>query len=342
MKQIWITRTGPPEVLQLREAPDPAPKPGQARIRVEAAGVNFADVMTRLGVYQGAPPLPTVVGYEVAGTIDAVGEGIDPARVGEAVLAATRFGGYSDVVCVDSNQVFTRPAGMSAPEGAALLVNYLTAYQCLVVMGSLQSGDLVLVHNAGGGVGLAAVDICKLHGATIIGTASAGKHAFLRGRGVHHLIDYRTQDFEAEVKRLTNGRGVQLALDPLGPSSWRKSYRSLSPTGRLVMYGASEMVSGGKKTPPLVAMLRLMWRVPWLDFNPLRLFNDNKAAVGVNLGQLWSEREMMRGWGDRLLEWHIQGRLHPHVDSVFDFAHAADAHRRLQARKNVGKVVLTP
>ncbi len=341
MRQVWITRAGPPEVLQVREAPDPMPKPGQMRIRVGAAGVNFADVMTRLGVYQGAPPLPTVPGFEVSGVIDAVGEGVDPRRVGEAVLAATRFGGYSDVVCVDSHQVFTRPAGMSASEGAALLVNYLTAYQCLVVMGSLRAGDLVLVHSAGGGVGLAAIDICKLHGATIIGTASAGKHAFLRERGAHHLIDYRAQDFEAEVKRLTNGRGVQLALDPLGPSSWRKSYRSLSPTGRLVMYGASEIVSG-KQTPPLVTMLRRMWRVPWLDFNPVQLFNDNKAAVGVNLGQLWGEREMMRGWGDRLLEWYNQGHLHPHVDSVLDFAHAADAHRRMQDRKNVGKVVLMP
>jgi NADPH:quinone reductase-like Zn-dependent oxidoreductase len=341
MRQVWITHAGSPEVLQVREAPDPTPRPGQVRIRVEAAGVNFADVMVRLGLYRDAPPLPTVVGYEVAGMIDAVGEGVDRARLGHAVVAYTHFGGYSDVTCVDSIQVFTRPAEMSALEGAALLVNYLTAHQCLVVMGSLQPGDLVLVHNAGGGVGLAAIDICKLHGATIIGTASASKHAFLRERGVHELIDYRTRDFEAEVKRVTDGRGVQLVLDPLGPSSWRKSYRLLSPAGRLVIYGISE-IARGKKMSPLTATLRLAWRMPWLKFNPVRLFNDNKAVVGVNLGRLWGEREMTRGWIEKLLEWHKQGRIQPHIDSVFDFAHAADAHRRLQDRKNVGKVVLVP
>jgi len=315
--------------------------PGQVRIRVEVAGVNFADVLARLGLYRDAPRLPAVVGYEVAGAIDAVGEGVDPARTGQAVIAITQFGGYSDVVCVDTVQVFERPAGMTAPQGAALLVNYLTAYQCLVVTGSVRSGDLVLVHNAGGGTGLAAIDICKLRGATIIGTASAGKHAFLRERGVYELIDYRAQDFEAEVKRLTNGRGVQIALDPLGPSSWRKSYRSLSPTGRLVLYGVSE-IAAGKKVSALAGTMRLGWRMPWLDFNPVRLINDNKAVVGINLGHLWAAREMVRGWGNTLIEWYNQGHLCPQVDSTFDFAHAADAHHRLQDRRNIGKVALTP
>ncbi len=228
MRQVWITRVGPPEVLELREAPDPAPKPGEVQIRVRASGINFADIMARLGLYPDSPKLPAVVGYEVAGEIAAIGDGVTRA-VGEKVFAITRFGGYSDVVCVPAAQALPLSDGMTYEEAAAIPVNYLTAYQMLIQMGALKSGERVLVHSAAGGVGLAAIDLCRIHGAEVIGTASASKHGLLRERGAAHLIDYNTQDYEAEVKRLTSGRGVHIVLDAMGGEHWRKGYRCLAP-----------------------------------------------------------------------------------------------------------------
>src|SRR5271168_5301111 len=156
MRQIWITKSGPPEVLVVKEAPDPQPSASEMRIRVEASGANFADVMGRLGLYPDLPPIPVVPGYEVAGRVDLVGGGVDPGWVGRDVFALTRFGGYADVVCVPQAQVFARPPGMSAREGASIPVNYLTAWQLMVVMGGLKPNETVLIHSAGGAVGIAA------------------------------------------------------------------------------------------------------------------------------------------------------------------------------------------
>ena len=338
MRQVWITRAGPPEVLVLREAPDPAPNPGEVLIRVRASGVNFADILARLGLYPDAPKLPAVVGYEVAGDIAAVGDGVTRS-IGEKVLALTRFGGYSDKVCVPAAQAFPLPEGMSYEEGAAVPVNYLTAYQMLVQMGSLKSGERVLVHSAGGGVGLAAIDLCKIHGAEIFGTASASKHAFLRERGVAHVIDYTTQDYETEVKRLTKRRGVHIVLDAMGGAHWKKGYRCLAPTGRLVMFGLSNAATG--KTRSLVSVLKTLLATPFFSFPPPRLINDNRALIGVNLGHLWDQTELLTGWLTQILAWHAEGKIHPTVGARFPLADAAAAHHYIQDRKNVGKVVLT-
>lgn len=339
MRQVWITKSGGPEVLEVREAPDPQPGAGEVRIRVERAGINFADIMARIGIYPDAPKLPAVVGYEVAGRIDAVGAGVDAARVGEDVLAFSRFGGYSDVVCVSDNQALRRPAGMSADAGAAIPVNYITAYQLLVASGSIIKNDKVLIHQAAGGVGLAALDICNLVGAETFGTASAGKHAFLRERGLHHPIDYTKQNFADEVLRLTNGRGVNVVLDPVGGDSWGQSWKTLAPTGRLMMFGFSSMAGKGKS---LRRVVEALLHTPWFKFNPLTLMNENKGLIGVNLGHLWHEVDMLRGWMDQVLFWYGEGKIHPHVDRVFTFEEAGEAHAYIQDRKNVGKVLLRP
>jgi NADPH:quinone reductase-like Zn-dependent oxidoreductase len=338
MRQIWITRVGPPEVLELREAPDPVPHAGEVRVRVKASGINFADIMARLGLYQDAPKLPAVIGYEVAGDVDAVGEGVQRTP-GERVLGMTRFGGYSDVVCVPSAQAVPLPDGMSYEEGAALPVNYLTAYQMLIQMGSVKAGERVLVHSAAGGVGLAAIDLCNIYGAEVYGTASAAKHAMLKERGVRHAID-RTQDYESEVRRLTGGRGVHLVLDALGGEHWKKGYRCLAPTGRLVMFGLSSAATG--KSRSFASFLRAVLQIPFLQFLPPRIINDNKALVGVNLGHLWDETEMLLGWMERILGWVREGRVRPTVGASFPFREAAQAHHYIQDRKNVGKVVLVP
>jgi synaptic vesicle membrane protein VAT-1 len=339
MRQVWITRVGPPEVLELREAPDPLPKPGEVQIRVRASGVNFADIMARLGLYPDAPKLPAVVGYEVAGDISAVGDGAGRS-VGEKVFATTRFGGYSDVVCVPAAQAVPLPEGMTYEEGAAIPVNYLTAYQMLVQMGSVKAGERVLVHSAAGGVGLASIDLCKIYGAEVIGTASTSKHAMLRERGVTHLIDYNTQDYEPEVKRLTSGRGVHIVLDAMGGEHWKKGYRCLAPTGRLVMFGLSNAATG--KTRSIWSVLKTLLRTPLFSFPPPRLINDNKALLGVNLGHMWDETDLLTAWLLQLLAWYREGKIHPTVGARFPLAEAAAAHHYIQDRKNIGKVVLVP
>lgn len=340
MRQVVIPRHGPPEVLEVRESPDPEPGPGEVRVRVEAAGVNFADVLARMGLYPEAPDLPAVVGFEAAGRIDAVGEGVDGGRVGEPVIALTGHGAYTDVLCLPVDRVFRRPDGLPAEEAAAMPVVYLTAHVALRVMGSLNPGERVLVHNAGGGVGLAALDLCRIHGATAYGTASPWKHDALRERGAEACIDYRSLDFEEEIDRITGGEGVHLVLDPLGGESWKKSYRCLAPTGRLVIFGISEGAPGKERS--WLHLLRTMFRLPWLALHPMRLLRDSRAVVGVNLQRIRGKPAEARRWTEELFGRWEAGEIRPRVDRTFPFSEAADAHAYLQDRRNLGKVVLVP
>jgi NADPH:quinone reductase-like Zn-dependent oxidoreductase len=340
MRQIWISKAGPPEVLVVKEAPDPHPAAGEMRIRVEASGVNFADIMGRLGLYPDLPRIPVVPGYEVAGRVDAVGGGVDASWVGRDVFASTHFGGYADVVCAPQAQVFARPSNMSHEEGASIPVNYLTAWQLIVVMGGLKAGETVLIHSAGGGVGIAATQIAKHIGAKVIGTASAGKHEELRALGVDHLIDYRTEDFEQRARQITDGRGVELILDAVGGDSLKKGYRLLAPTGRLGVFGASSAAT--KKERGYLGMVSMLANTPWVQFNPLSLMNANKGVFGVNLGHMWGEFDRVRPWMDQLMDLREKGAIKPKIARVFKFDEAAAAHHFIQDRKNIGKVVLEP
>ena len=340
MRQVWITKAGPPDVLKPRDGPTPQPGPGEVRIAVEAIGVNFADVVGRLGVYRDAPKIPYVPGYEVAGRIDALGAGVDDALLGQDVIALARFGGYSEMICVPAAQTFARPAAMPVEQAAGFSVAYLTAYAGLIAQARIQAGDHVLIHAAAGGLGLAAVAIARRAGATIYGTASPGKHEFLREQGVQHPIDYRNQDFERAVMDRTGGRGVQIALDSIGGRSWMKSYRTLAPTGRLVITGVTALAPGARRS--WWGLLKFMLTTPWLRFNPASLANDNKSVSGVNMAMLWDQVDLLRGWMDDLMAWYADGTLPVHVDRVFPLDAAADAHRYLHERKNVGKVILTP
>lgn len=338
MRQVFITGTGGPEKLQVREAADPSPAAGQLRIRVKASGINFADILARQGLYPDAPKIPCVVGYEVSGTVDAVGPGASESWTGREVFALTRFGGYADVVIVPENQVFEKPAALSFEQAAAIPVNYLTAWQLLVVMGALSKHETVLIHNAGGGVGLAAIDIARHIGARIIGTASAGKHDFLRQRGTSEVIDYRTQDWSAELMKLTGNRGVELVTDPMGGNHWKKSWKALRSTGRLGMFGIS--VATESRLFGSLRLLPVALGMPF--FHPIPLMNNNKSAFGVNLGHLWHETDKIRGWMDTLLQGVTDGWVRPHVDKIFSFEQAGEAQAHMEARRNIGKVILTP
>jgi NADPH:quinone reductase-like Zn-dependent oxidoreductase len=337
MREMVIPRFGAPDVFEMRERPDPAPADGEIRIRVRAAGVNFADVLARLGLYPDAPPLPMVVGYEVAGRIDALGRSVVGLAEGDRVLALTRFGGYADTVVVPAGQAFHFPESLSDSEAAAVPVNFITAALALYRLAALNPGETVLVQNAGGGVGTAATQLARLRRATVIGTASAFKHDALRTFGVDHAIDYRNADVSEEVKKITHGRGVDVILDPIGGPSFTASYRMLAPLGRLIIFGLSAAATGERRSA---------WRAfrAWKTtpvFTPMSLINRNHGVFGLNLGHLWEEGRALKPVMTMLVNELAAGRLTPVVARTFPLDHAADAHRFIQARQNIGKVVLT-
>ena len=332
-----ITRHGSPDVFEMREAPDPTPGDGEVRIRVRAAGVNFADILSRLGLYPDAPKPPFVVGYEVAGRVDGVGGSVTGMGDGDRVVALTRFGGYSDTVVVPVAQAFHFPDELSDAEAAAVPVNYLTAALALYRMAALAAGETVLVHNAGGGVGIAATQLARLRRATVIGTASASKHQALRSFGVEHTIDYRHANVAEEVKTITRGRGVDVILDPIGGTSFMTSYRMLAPLGRLVMFGLSAAATGERRN--LWHAFRAWAATP--RFNPLSMINRNRGVFGLHIGHLWEENRQLAPLMDMLLNELKAGRITPVVARTFPLDCAADAHRFIQSRLNIGKVVLT-
>ena len=338
MREVWITRTGGPEVLEVKEAATPEPGAGEVRVAVAAAGINFADIMARMGLYPDAPPLPAVVGYEVSGVVEACGSGVTGFSEGDRVVAATRFGGYTSHAIVPEGQLVALPEPVSFEAGAAVPVNYLTAWYMLVALGNVKSGDKVLVHAAAGGVGQAALQICKHKGAVVFGTASGPKHERLKQAGVDHCIDYRTQDFEAEVKRLTDGDGVDIALDAVGGASFNKSYRSLRDLGRLYLFGASSMAPGKKRSLWAAAKGLLSMK----RYGPLELMDKNKGVMGFNLGHLWHRVGDSTAHLKTIMALVEQGTFVPQVCERFDFEHAADAHAFIQDRKNFGKVLLVP
>jgi NADPH:quinone reductase-like Zn-dependent oxidoreductase len=343
MRAVVLTGTGGPEVLQVRERPDPAVGPGQVRIAVRAAGINFADTMARVGLYPDAPKPPCVLGYEVAGEVESVGEGVSDFKPNDRVVAGTRFGGQAELVSVDAAQVLPLPDRLSFEQGAAFPVNYGTAYAALVLMGGLREGDRVLIHAAGGGVGISATQIARNVGAEICGTASPGKHEAIRAQGVAHAIDYRSQDFEAEVMQITGGEGVDVIMDALGPTSFRKDYRLLRSGGRLVMYGLSESSSAGARDIPatLKSLLKMpLATMPW--WKSLSMMNENKGVFGLNMLSWWDREGNLDRVTEPLMADLEAGRLDPVVAEAFPFDRAGEAHEFIAQRRNVGKVVLFP
>lgn len=338
MRAIVTTRNGDVDVLKVETRRDPGPGKGEVLIRVKAAGLNFADILARQGLYPDGPKKPCVMGYEVAGIVAAVGDEVDQSLIGKPVVAMTRFGGQADLVVAPLTQIFEKPEHLSFEQGAAIPVNYLTAWALLVTMGGLKKEEAVLIHNAGGGVGLAALDIAKHIGARTYGTASASKHEFLKARGLDQAIDYRGQDWLPVLMDLTGGRGVELVIDPLGGSSWKKSYRALRTTGRMGVFGMSTASASGIRGK--LRALKALAQTPW--FHPLALMNRNRGVFGLNLGHMWGEGEKVAGWTQEIVRGIHEGWIRPHVDRAFPFDQITDAHRYIEARKNIGKVVLVP
>jgi NADPH:quinone reductase-like Zn-dependent oxidoreductase len=325
-------------VLQVREAPDPEPKPGEVRIRVRAAGLNFADLMARVGLYPDAPKIPCVVGYEVSGTIDRVGAGVTAFREGDRVFAIPKFGGYTDVLAVAAGQVLAMPQAMTFEDAAALPIVYLTAYHMMLFTGLLRRGSTVLIHSAAGGVGIAAIQLAKIHDCVILGVASASKLAFLKQLGVQHPID-SAADTVAAVRAAVGDRGVDLVLDPVGGKSWTEGYELLAPCGRLVAFGLSAAAPAGTTRNLLHALGAL---VQIRRFSPRTLMDDNKTISGVNMGHLFDRLDLLNPQLQALVELYERGQIKPHVGRTFRFDDAPAAHQYIHDRKAVGKVLLVP
>lgn len=337
MRQIWITKAGPPSVLQVKEAPDPEPGENDVRVRVHAAGINFADLMARVGLYPDAPKLPCVVGYEVAGVVDAVGGNVRDVTVGTRVFGMPHFGGYTDTLVLPANQVFAMPNAMTFEEAAALPVVYLTAHHMMFYTGNVRPNSSVLIHSAAGGVGLAAIQLAKTRGCQIFGVASASKHDFIRAAGCQHPID-AAGSYVEQVRALTNGRGVDLVLDPVGGKSWTEGYDLLRPAGRLVAFGLSAAASGNKRNL-FHALTQVLQVKKW---SPMQLMSDNKTVAGVNMGHLFGEIGMLSEQFNDLIRLYEEGAIRPHVDKTFSFAEASAAHQYIHDRKAKGKVLLVP
>ncbi len=336
MRAVVITKHGGPGVLQVQERPDPELEPGAVRIGVAAAGINFADVMARMGLYADAPKTPCVVGYEVAGTVLELGEGASspahPLSHGQRVFAGTQFGGYASQVVVNAGDVVALPDELTFEQGAAIPVNYGTAWAGLIGFGSLQPGERVLVHSAGGGVGIAATQLAKRAGAEVYGTASPGKHARIVELGVDHALDYTKPGWERGLPKL------DLILDAVGGKSFRLSYSLLRPGGRLIAFGASSVVSGERRN--ILTALRAVARMP--RFNMIKQMSESKAVIGLNMLSLWKDRGTLQPWIAPMREMLDDGTVKPVLAGAFSFEDAGAAHTMITERRNVGKVVLVP
>jgi NADPH2:quinone reductase len=315
MKAVVITRLGGPEVLEVRDVPDPVAGPGEELVRVEAAGVNFADTMAAQGGYPGTPKPPLIAGREFCGT---------RLNNGERVMGYTQWGAFAEVVAAKTALLWPVPAGWSAEEGAAFPVNFFTAYFAYWKAGlsdGSAKGDRVLIHAVAGGVGTAAVQIGKLLGVEMYGTSSSEeKLDRVKQLGLQHGINYKKQDYEVAVKQLTGGEGVDVVFEMLGGEHTAKSIRCLRDFGRVIAYGTAT----GQRALVDVGTL----------------YAKGASVHGLWLTYISAKRDLMQQAWSQVSAWAAQGHLRPVIENVLPMEKAADAYRLLLERKNFGKVVL--
>lgn len=323
--------------LQVKTQSEPRLQAGEVLVRVKACGLNFAELLGRQGLYELLPAPPVVMGMEGSGVIEAIGEDVKDRKVGDRVILMSRHGVWQEMIVVPANYTFPMPERMSFEEGAALPVNYMTAYMMLFEMANLRPGKSVLIHMAAGGVGIAVTQLCKtVQDVTVFGTASASKHETITQIGVTHPIDYRTKDYVEEIRKISPN-GVDIVLDPLGGSDTQKGFSLLKPLGMIIAFGAANVVTGPKKN--LLAMAKTWYNQ--LSLNAMKLMQANKAVGGFHLGYV-TDDDLMRRSMSKLLELYEQGKIKPHIDSSYHFEEVADAMRRMHERQNIGKVILLP
>ena len=335
MKRIIYTKIGGPDSIEIIDEELGRPEENQVKVRVYRAGINFADLMMRQGLYGSNPNFPFTPGYEVSGIITQIGENIEDLTVGERVIAMTGFGGYAEEVIVDSSRVIKIPDSMSFDQAAAMPVTYGTAYHMLVYLGGIKQGDSILIHHAAGGVGTAAAQICRSFGAKlIIGTASKAKKEFVESLGMC-FVDRENEDFVRVCKELTGGKGVHQAIDPVAGKHLMRSYNSLRNGGKLHCFGASSAVPKEKRS--IIAALKMWINTP--KFNPMKMMNANKAIFGVHMGKM-DDEEIFKNHLTELGALLEKEEINPIIDSVWKFEDVSEAQKHMHKRRNKGKVLL--
>ena len=338
MKAITLIKNGHPDTaFEMREHPEPTPTEGQVLIRVEASGLNFADVMARNGMYRDAPPIPSIVGYEVVGKIEKLGSGVTGFEVGQRVVGLTRFGGYAELAVTDERAIAAIPDDMDKGVAAALATQYCTAWYAACEATNLFEGEKVLIHAAAGGVGTALTQIAKYRGCEIFGTAGSDeKLDFLKKNGVDHAINYRKTDFVDEVKKVLKDDRLDVAFDSIGGKTYSLSGKLLGSGGRLISYGAASR-SGAKGG--IFSTLKLVW--DFGIYHPVGLISSSQSKIGVNMLRLADNQpQVIQRCMHKVVELANQGILKPHVGGVFPASEMNKAHALLESRKSIGKIIV--
>lgn len=341
MQKVVVHSAGGHDKLKLEEHPTPVPGPGEVLVATRSIGVNFADVVVRMGLYDSAKKYvgwPITPGFECSGRVLGVGANVTDLAPGDEVVALVRFGAYATHVVAPRVQVFRRPEKLDMVSAGAFFVVHLTAWYALAELSRIREGGRVLVHSAAGGVGLALVRIAKILGAQVTGVVGAPhKVEAVRAAGADHVIDRSNERLWQAAERIAPG-GFHSVLDANGVETLRQSYAHLAPTGRLIVYGAHTMLKRGKDKPNWAKLAVDFVRTPW--FHPLALTGENRGVLGFNLSYLFDETSMLTEALDALLPWIADGRLPAPPVTTFPFQKVAEAHAALESGRTVGKVTL--
>ena len=337
MRAAFVTAYGGPEVLEIRETAVPDPAPHHILVRVEAIGLNFADIFGRFGVYPGTPRPPFIPGLELSGVVVRPGEGVQKLKEGDRVMGYSRLGSHAEFVTIDERLATVLPEEMSFTEGAAFLATSLSAYHGIIRLANARAGEKLLVHASAGGVGIASVQIGLHLGCEVFATAGTdAKVEFVQGQGAHHVVNYNARDFSREVMDRTDSYGVDVVMDSVGGEVFRKSWDLLAQMGRYILYGVSSVTGkGGLKRLKVARAFSHMRPI----FAP-NLLSANKGIFGFNLGTLRGKEGYFNEAVTQLLAMYRAGVVRPFIGNVFPFSRIVEAHRTLQLRQSIGKVVV--
>ncbi len=336
MKAVFLIKNGAAvSAFAIREIPVPVPQAGQVLVKVEAFGLNFADVMARRGMYKEAPPIPCVLGYDVAGTVAATGEGVKNVKTGDRVTAMTRFGGYAEYALTDACATAKIPANLDAATATALATQFCTAYFAAAEMVNLHPGDKVLVQSGAGGVGTALIQFAKYKQCEIFSTAGTEeKLRYLAALGVHHPVNYTTHDFEEEIKKITEGKGVDVIFDAVGGKSVKKGFRSLASGGRIVCFGAAAMSDKN-------ILGKLKAALAFGIYHPVMFMMPAKSMIGINMLRVADDHpQVLQRCLEAVVRLTVEGVFVPTIGKIFPVDKIATAHEYLEKRKSMGKVAV--
>lgn len=335
MKGIYIVKHGNVnEAFEVRETPKPVPKAGEVLVKVQGFGLNFADVMARKGLYQDAPPIPSLIGYDVVGTVERVGSNVTNVLEGDRVTALTRFGGYAEFALTDARAVAKIPETMSIVEGTSLTTQYCTAYYCAAEAVNLFAGDRVLIHSAAGGVGTGLMQYALHKGCEVFATTgSESKVELLKQMGAHHVINTSKIDFDEYVEETTKGDGVDVIWDAVGADFIRRGIKILAPGGRIVCYGAAQM------TDATNIFSKIYMGVQFGIYHPAVFMMSSKSLIGVNMLKIADGKPLiLKRCLENVVKLVEQGVFKPQNGKLFKADQIGEAHQYLEGRKSIGKV----